>query len=48
MSRLFAVVHRFDDSEPAVNVFKSAFDSWALPRMVDAAEDLAPGNVDFE
>ena len=41
-SRLFAVVHRFDDREPAVKVFADLFDSWALPRTVDAAEDLAP------
>lgn len=42
-SRLFAVVHRFEDREPAVKVFADLFDSWALPRTVDAAEDLAPG-----
>ena len=42
-SRLFAVVHRFDDREPAVRVFADLFGSWALPRTVDAAEDLAPG-----
>jgi hypothetical protein len=42
-SRLFAVVHRFEDREPAVKVFGDLFDSWALPRSVDAAEDLAPG-----
>lgn len=43
VSRLYAVLHRFHDSEPAVNVFKTTFESWALPRMVDAAEDLPPG-----
>jgi hypothetical protein len=42
-SRLFAVVHRFDDRDPAVKVFGDLFDSWALPRTVDAADDMAPG-----
>ena len=42
-SRVFAVLHRFADSEPAVKVFADVFDSWALPRTVETAEDLAPG-----
>jgi hypothetical protein len=43
VSRMFAVVHRFHDTEPAADVFKATFASWALPRMVDAPDDLAPG-----
>jgi hypothetical protein len=42
-SRLFAVVHRFHDHESAAKVFEDVFDSWALPRTVDSAGDLAPG-----
>jgi hypothetical protein len=42
-NRLFAVLHRFHDAEPAVKVFEDTFGSWAVPRMVDSAEDLAPG-----
>lgn len=40
---LFAVLHRFADAEPALQVFRETFASWALPRQVDDADDLAPG-----
>jgi len=42
-SGLFAVLHRFADSELAVDVFKDTFTSWALPVQIDDANDLAPG-----
>jgi hypothetical protein len=42
-SGLFAVLHRFHDAEPALQVFKDTFMSWALPTQLDNAKDLAPG-----
>ena len=40
---LFAVIHRFDDTEPAVAVFQNTFSNWALPRQIDQQDDLKPG-----
>jgi hypothetical protein len=40
---LFAVLHRFRDTDHAVQVFQDTFGSWALPRQVEQAADLAPG-----
>jgi hypothetical protein len=39
----FTVLHRFGDSEPAVQVFKDLFTSWGLPRQIADAKDLAVG-----
>jgi len=40
---LFAVLHRFHDSEKAQQVFEDTFRSWSLPFQVTEANDLAPG-----
>jgi hypothetical protein len=43
-SGLFAVLHRFDDSEKtALQVFEDTFSSWALPRQIGDKDDLKPG-----
>lgn len=39
---LFAVIHRFNDADRALQVFRDTFTSWALPIQVDTANDLAP------
>jgi hypothetical protein len=39
---LFAVMHRFHDSEPALQVLQDTFHSCALPRSLERADDLAP------
>src|SRR5262249_28386783 len=40
---LFAVLHRFNDEELALQVFRDTFGSWALPCQVREANDLRPG-----
>ena len=40
---LFAVLHRFDDTEPAAAVFQDTFSSWGLHRQIDHQDDLKPG-----
>ena len=42
VKRLFAVVHRFHDTDKAVDVFNATFDSWTLPRHITEADALAP------
>ena len=40
---LFAVLHRFDETEPAAAVFENTLSSWGLPRQIDHQDDLKPG-----
>lgn len=39
---IFAIIHRFNDADPALRVFRDTFSSWALPIQVENANDLAP------